>query len=253
MDIVSWNVNGIRAASSKGLLDFWARTSPDILCLQETKAQPDQLTQELVEPQGYHAYFASAEKKGYSGVALYSKRAPLSVSELGIDAFDAEGRTLVAHYPDFVLISGYFPNSQAAGKRLDYKLAYCEAIQRYALDLVAKGSDVVICGDFNVAHRPIDLEHPKANEKNAGYLPEEREWMQRFLDAGFVDTFRSRHPEPRQYTWWSYRAQARQRNVGWRIDYHAVNSGFDQRVVAAEILPEEFGSDHCPIRLRLAD
>ena len=247
--LVSWNVNGIRAAQKKGFGEFLAQTSPDILCLQETKASPDQLDTALSEPDGYHAFFASAEKKGYSGVAIYSRTPPREVRPLGRREFDAEGRTLIAEYADFTLITGYFPNSQAGGARLDYKLAYCDAIHAEADRIVADGGHVVICGDFNIAHTEIDLARPKQNEDNPGYLPQEREWMSSFLEHGYVDTFRHFVSEPGHYSWWSYRARAREKNIGWRIDYHAVDRGFLDRVSSAAIRSDVYGSDHCPVTL----
>lgn len=247
--IISWNVNGVRAAATKGLLEFLQAEQPDILCLQETKAQPDQLTEEVLNPAGYTGYWASAEKKGYSGVALYARSTPRSAEVMGIPRFDAEGRVLMLDYPQFVVISAYFPNSQDGGKRLDYKLDFCESMQALCDRLVAEGRDVVLCGDYNVAHKPIDLEHPAANEKNAGYLPEERAWMDRFTAGGYVDSFRVLHPEPKRYTWWSYRFNARANNVGWRIDYTCVNDRLAGAVRAAEIHPEVMGSDHCPVSI----
>lgn len=249
--LASWNVNGLRAADRKGFSDYVDSHNPDILCLQETKAQPDQLDDHLVNMPGYHSYFASAEKKGYSGVALYAKAQPLDVQTLNTPEFDREGRTLIAHFTDFSVITGYFPNSQAEGARLDYKLAYCDRVWQYADELISSGRDVVICGDYNIAHKPIDLARPKQNEKNPGYLPEEREWMTRFLAGGYVDTFRAFHQEPEQYSWWSYRGGARQRNVGWRLDYHTVNQRFRSRLLGAAIHADITGSDHCPVSVQI--
>jgi exodeoxyribonuclease-3 len=249
--LASWNVNGIRAAEKKGFLDWLDQCDADIVCLQETKAHPDQLSEELKSPPGYAAHFASAEKKGYSGVALYTKLEPKSVAPLGVDRFDAEGRVLVAEYDAFTLITGYFPNSQDAGARLDYKLDYCGTMLQYCNDIVSSGRHVVLCGDFNIAHQPIDLANPKANENNAGYLPEERQWMDEFLGAGYVDTFRSFNTEGGNYTWWSYRFKSREKNIGWRLDYHCVNRGFADAVVESAIESETLGSDHCPVRLSL--
>ena len=249
--IVSWNVNGIRAAEKKGLLEYMAGEAADIVCLQETKAKPEQLSEELKAPDGYRSYFSSAVKAGYSGVAVYSREEPLSVERLGIAEFDDEGRALVVEYPDFVLINGYFPNSQDAGARLDYKLGYCDAVLDVCNGLVGAGKNVVVCGDYNIAHKPIDLARPKENEGNAGYLPEERAWMTKYLDAGYVDTFRMFNQEGGNYTWWSYRTRGRERNVGWRLDYFCVNEGFSGRVESSEIRSEVMGSDHCPVVLKL--
>ncbi len=249
--ILSWNVNGIRAVAKKGFLEWLNAESPDVLCLQETKAQPGQLTEELLEPHGYHAYWSSAEKKGYSGVCIYSREKPAEVATMGIDRFDAEGRVLQAQYDDFVLIGAYFPNSQDGGKRLDYKLDFLDSIQKICDEHDRSGKRVVLCGDYNVAHKPIDLARPKENEKNPGYLPEERAWMDQFIGAGYVDTFRMFNAEGGNYTWWSYFTKGRERNVGWRIDYHCVNPRAVEAVKGARILPDVMGSDHCPVEVTL--
>ena len=257
MRILSWNVNGIRAVEKRGFVRWIQTESPDILCLQETKARPDQLSPELIGPtdqsgQVYSAYWGSAKKAGYSGVAIYCKGKPLEVKPLGIEEFDNEGRVLQADFGDFVLISAYFPNSQEKGARLDYKLAFCQAIREQCDALVAAGRHLVLCGDYNIAHTSIDLARPDENEDNAGYLPEERAWMDAFIAAGYVDTFRAFHPgETRQYSWWSYRAHARDRNVGWRIDYHCEDRAFMPWVRSGKIRPEVKGSDHCPVQLDL--
>ncbi|MFP4365107.1 MAG: exodeoxyribonuclease III [Spirochaetia bacterium] len=251
-NIISWNVNGIRAAERKGFFHWLSERNADIVCLQETKAKPEQLTKKFFSPEGYTSIWKSAERKGYSGVAVYTKKEPVSVSYLGVDEFDSEGRTLVLEYPEFVLITGYFPNSQPEGKRLDYKLGYCGEILKTCNSLVEQGKNIVLCGDYNIAHTPIDLANPKSNEKNPGYLPEERQWMTDFLDAGYVDMFRDQHPdEPGHYTWWSYRFQAREKDIGWRLDYHCVNKGFEDAVINSEILKHDMGSDHAPVRISL--
>ena len=249
--IISWNVNGIRAAAKKGLTEFLHTQRPDLLCLQETKAQPEQLPEELTAPEGYHSYWSSAERKGYSGVAVYARREPSAVHQMGVERFDNEGRLLILEYPEYTLLAGYFPNSQAAGKRLDYKIDFCDTLFDLCRDLSEAGRNLLICGDFNIAHKPIDLENPKANENNAGFLPEERAWMDKLIGAGYVDTFRMFTGEPRHYTWWSYRSNARERNVGWRIDYHVVNERFRNRVRASEILADVRGSDHAPVRIEI--
>ena len=249
--IYSWNVNGIRACARKGFFDVLESSGADIFCVQETKAQPEQLNEDFTEPEGYHSYWSSADRKGYSGVAVYTKERPLSVSHMEIARFDVEGRTLLLEYPDFTLVSAYFPNSQEGGKRLDYKLDYCETMHGICDELSSDGRTVVVCGDYNIAHKPIDLANPKQNEKNAGYLPEEREWMTTFTSAGYRDTFRMFNTEPGHYTWWTYRANARARNVGWRIDYHCVDGPSEDRVKKADIHPDIYGSDHCPISLEL--
>jgi len=254
MRIISWNVNGIRAVEKRGFLDWLEKESPDVLCLNETKAEPGQLSPRLVSPQGYHSVWASAKKRGYSGVAIYSKIEPQNVRFMNKAEFDCEGRTLVADFDGFTLIAAYFPNSQDAGARLDYKLAFCGAMLRLCNSLVKKGRHILLCGDYNIAHTPIDLARPKANEGNAGYLPEERAWMDKFTKAGYVDTFRHFHPgETGHYTWWSYMGTARERNIGWRIDYHCVDSAFLPRVKSSVIRPEVEGSDHCPVEIVLED
>ncbi|GHV18115.1 exodeoxyribonuclease III [Spirochaetia bacterium] len=255
--IVSWNVNGIRAVEKRGFVQWLKDESPDILCVQETKASPEQLSEDLLHPQDnkgkpYYAYWASAVRKGYSGTAIYSKTEPLSVAPMGHTAFDDEGRVLQAEFADFVLICAYFPNSQDAGARLGYKLDFCAAMLELCNSLVAKGKHLILCGDYNIAHTPIDLARPKENEGNAGYLPEERAWMDTFTAAGYVDTFRQQHPgETGHYSWWSYRMNARERNVGWRIDYHCVDQAFMSRIKNSIIRPDVQGADHCPIQIEI--
>jgi exodeoxyribonuclease-3 len=257
--LLSFNVNGIRAIEKKGFLSWLASDSPDMLCLQETKAEPGQLSGTLKAPldgegKPYHTYWASAKKKGYSGVALYSKTEPLAVSQSGIAAFDDEGRILIADYEWFTLINAYFPNSQDERRRLPYKLAFCEAICERCVALVREGRHLVLCGDYNIAHKPIDLAHPEANEDSAGYYPEERAFMDRFLTSGFVDTFRHFSPDKKEaYTWWTYRGGARDRNVGWRLDYHCVDKGFIASVEDSLIHADVTGSDHCPVEIRIRD
>ncbi|MBN2509043.1 MAG: exodeoxyribonuclease III [Spirochaetales bacterium] len=251
MKLLSWNVNGIRAVHNKGFLDWFAGGNADVVCLQETKARPEQLPAELTGIPGYEHHWAWAVRKGYSGVGVYTRIKPLDVSLLGVKDFDDEGRTLVLDFDGFTLYNCYFPNSQAEGARLDYKLAFCEALQEHASRNVNSGRNVVICGDYNVAHMPIDLANPKSNEKNPGYLPEERAWMTSFLDSGFIDTFRKFDDRPGQYSWWSYRMNAREKNIGWRIDYFCVNSGFNEPVRGAGIQSDVYGSDHCPVSIEL--
>ncbi|GHV81794.1 exodeoxyribonuclease III [Spirochaetia bacterium] len=257
MRLVSWNVNGIRAVEKRGFAQWVTNDSPDILCLQETKAEPGQLSEDLLRPRDangapYHAYWASAKKKGYSGTAIYSKKEPVEVKSMGVAAFDDEGRVLQADFKDFVLICAYFPNSQDAGARLGYKLDFCAAMLELCNSLVNKGRHLVLCGDYNIAHTPIDLARPKENEGNAGYLPEERAWMDSFTAAGYADTFRHFHPgEGGHYSWWSYRMNARERNVGWRIDYHCVDAAFLPKVKSSIIRPDVQGSDHCPVEILL--
>jgi exodeoxyribonuclease III len=255
--LFSWNVNGIRSCAGKGLLEWLAKESPDVLCLQETKADAAQLSKELRNPSDgaggrYMSYWASAKRRGYSGVAILCKREPKSISFLGVQEFDDEGRALVADFGEYVLVSAYFPNSQEGGKRIGYKLGFCDAVLALCDSLVKAKRHVVVCGDWNIAHAPIDLANPKSNEGNPGYLPEERAWMDKYLGAGYADGFRRFHPEPERYTWWTYRVPgARERNVGWRLDYHCVDEAFLPALRASEIHPDVLGSDHCPVSIEL--
>ena len=251
MRIISWNVNGIRAVEKKGFFDWLKNEDPDIICLNETKAEPGQLSPVFINPHGYTSYWASAKKKGYSGVAIYTKIKPDNVRFLGKSEFDEEGRVLAADYKDFTIIAAYFPNSQDEGKRLNYKLAFNDEILKLCKSIVKKGKHFLLCGDFNVAHTPIDLAHPKQNENSAGYLPEERAWMDSFL-KDYIDTFRHFNPgKTEQYTWWSYRANARANNVGWRIDYTCVDKAFLPKVISSAIRAEVSGSDHCPVEIEI--
>ncbi|WP_027340434.1 exodeoxyribonuclease III [Halonatronum saccharophilum] len=248
MKIYSWNVNGIRAVKKKGFLDWVEDENPDILCLQEIRIQPDQIDDDLKEIDGYYSYFNYGERKGYSGVALYSKQEPLEVSNgIGIERFDREGRLITAHYPDFTLVGVYFPNGRSSEERLKYKLDFHEAILDYCEELREEGKEVILCGDYNIAHKSIDLNNPEANENKSGFLPIERAWIDKVLDKGYLDTFRLYHPGEVKYSWWSYRTRARSRNAGWRIDYHFVSEGLKERVKDADVLTQVMGSDHCPV------
>lgn len=249
--LISWNVNGIRSASEKGLFTWMESSGADIICLQETKAQPEQLGPDFHQVGAYLPHWSSAQKKGYSGVATYCKVPPRSVRTMNVPAFDDEGRVLVSDHGSFVLFNCYFPNSQDAGKRIEYKIAFCQELQKQGAELISSGKSVVICGDYNVAHQRIDLEHPDANVGNPGYLPEERSWMEGFIAAGYVDTFRVFHPEPKRYSWWSYRTKARDRNIGWRIDYFCVSPDLKDLLKDADIQDQVFGSDHCPVTCSL--
>ncbi len=251
--LYSWNVNGIRAAHKKGLLDWVREVRPDILGLQETKAQPEQLDEALSSPEGYHAYWSSAERKGYSGVGLYSVQEPDSVKlGLGIEAYDREGRTIIADYGDFVLINAYFPNGGRDHSRVPFKMAFKAHFLEVCNQLLAQGREVIFCGDVNTAHQEIDLARPKQNQKTTGFLPIERAWIDQVVEQGYLDTFRLLHPEQEQaYSWWAYWGEARQRNVGWRIDYFFSSPGLRERVIAAEIHADVMGSDHCPVSLTL--
>ncbi len=262
MNIISWNVNGIRAVEKKGFCDWLLQSGADVVCIQETKANPAQLSSALLYPGStdeheetavYHAYWSSAKKAGYSGTVIYTKQKPDRVDVLGNALYDDEGRVTTAFFGKLAVISAYFPNSQGPGLRLDYKLGFCEAMFTYLNALVSDGYNIVLCGDYNIAHTSIDIANPKANEGNAGYLPEERAWMDMFTTHGYVDTFRLFCKEPKQYTWWSYRFHAREKNIGWRIDYQCVNAAFVDRVKQSVILRDVMGSDHCPILLEIAD
>lgn len=243
----SYNVNGIRAATEKGLMGWLDNCGGDFVCLQETKAQMGELDASFRERPGYKIWWTDAVKKGYSGVAIYAREEPQSVEKLGVAEYDDEGRFLALEYKDFWFAGGYFPNSQDAGARIDYKVGYLNAVQAWAAKKIAAGKNVVLCGDYNIAHKPIDLARPKQNEGNPGYLPEERAWMEQFINSGWVDTFRSLHPDKVEYSWWSYRFQAKAKNIGWRIDYHCVNEALRGKVKAAAIHPEVPFSDHVPV------
>lgn len=249
--LISWNVNGIRAVIGKGFGDFVMAEKPDILCLQETKARPEQVQLPL-EMGIYQDFWSSAEKPGYSGVAVFTREAPLSWREgLGIDAHDREGRVLTLEFADFILVNVYTPNAQDELRRLDYRLEW-DAAFRHHVVREAERKPVVFCGDLNVAHQEIDLARPRENRRNPGFSDEERDSFGRLLDAGFTDTFRHHHPDRQgAYSWWSYRAGARQNNVGWRIDYFGVSDRYVKNVKTAEILPHVHGSDHCPVGITL--
>lgn len=252
MKLISWNVNGIRAIDKKGFFDWFQKEKPDMLNVQEIKAMSDQFPPHLKNTPGYHIFINSAERKGYSGVATYAKQKPISVKNgFGIDRFDLEGRTIITEFSDFILFNIYFPNGKKNQERLDYKLDFYDAFLGYADNLRAEGKNIIVCGDFNTAHKPIDLTHPKQNEKISGFLTIERAWIDTFIDHGYVDTFRFFNQEPEQYTWWSMRTRARERNVGWRLDYFFVNKEFMKHVKNAFILPDVMGSDHCPVGIEI--
>lgn len=252
MKIYSWNVNGIRAIQRKGFIEWIKREKPDILGLQETKANKSQLDDELINIEGYFSYFNSAEKKGYSGVAIYTRIKPISVAyDIGIEEFDREGRVIIAEYDGFTLLNIYFPNSQKGDERLDYKLRFYDTIIEYCDNLKLQGKKVIICGDFNTAHREIDIKNAKSNENSPGFMPIERDYFSKFLSHGYIDTFRYFYPDKEKYSWWSYFFKARERNVGWRIDYHLVSENMIDEVKDADILNDVMGSDHCPVALYL--
>ncbi len=252
MRIYSWNVNGIRAVQKKGFVEWVMKEQPDILCLQETKAHLSQLNDELINIEGYHSYWNYPERKGYSGVALYTKVEPKKVDYgIGVDIFDKEGRIIVAEYEDFVLLNIYFPNGQMSDDRLQYKLDFYDGVLNYCNDRVKQGDNVIISGDYNTAHQEIDLKNPKSNEDRSGFLPIERAWMDKLIQNGYTDTFRYLYPDTVKYSWWSYRFKAREKDIGWRIDYHFVSNNMLDRIQDALILNDVMGSDHCPVVLEL--
>lgn len=252
--ILSWNVNGIRAVHKKGFLDWLARESPDILCVQETKATEDQLPKELIAPHNYQSAWCSATvKKGYSGVAVYSKIKPVRVAYgMGIDRFDGEGRLLQIDYPAFTLFNVYFPNGKMGSERLQFKRDFYEAFLAHVQTVRRQSPHVVFLGDVNTAHQEIDLARPKENSSVSGFLPIEREWIDTAVAAGYVDTFRALHPDSVEYSWWDLKSRARERNIGWRIDYVFVSSELFPSVKAAFIQQDVMGSDHCPVGIDLA-
>lgn len=251
--LLSWNVNGIRAIAKKGLLEWLADERPDMLCIQETKASEEQISDALKRIDGYNTYYISAKKRGYSGVALFTRQKPLSITNgLGIDRFDSEGRILIADYGDFILYNIYFPNGKASAERLKYKMDFYDSFLNYVTESVRQEKKLIICGDVNTAHTEIDLARPKENETVSGFLPEERAWIDRFLASGFLDTFRIFEEEGGHYSWWDYKTRARERNVGWRIDYFFISDNLKNNIQSAFILSDVLGSDHCPIGIEIA-
>lgn len=252
MKIISYNVNGIRAAMRKGLIDWLKIVDADIICLQETKAQPEQIPVFDFEEMGYINYWYSAHKKGYSGVALLTKNEPDNiVSGIGIDKYDLEGRMIRADFGDISVISVYHPSGSSGDVRQAFKMQWLFDFQNYINELKKERPNLIISGDYNICHKPIDIHDPVRNAKSSGFLPEEREWMSGFLESGFIDSFRYFNKEPHNYTWWSFRANARTKNLGWRIDYHMVSNYLEERMRNARILPEAKHSDHCPITLEI--
>ncbi|HEX9972653.1 MAG TPA: exodeoxyribonuclease III [bacterium] len=250
--ILSWNLNGIRAVHRKGNFADVFKQQPDILCLQETKAHPDQLDDEIRNIDGYHSFFEAGERKGYSGVAIYSKLKPHEIkTRFGIEKFDNEGRIQIADYDDFVLFNIYFPNGKGSKERLQYKMDFYDAFLEHVDKLKDASRKIVVTGDVNTAHKAIDLARPKENEKVSGFLPEERAWIDKFLSHGYVDTFRMFNQQPENYTWWDMKSRARDRNIGWRIDYFYISENLKDSVQAAYILTDIMGSDHCPIGIDL--
>ena len=255
MKIVSWNVNGIRALYKKGNWDWFLQNQPDIFCLQETKAHPDQLPEELRNPKGYFSYFDHSKgRKGYSGVAIYSKTKPEKVEEgMGILEFDQEGRLLVVYFENFVLLNVYFPNGGGGPARLKYKLEFYEHFLKFIDNLHKKGKEIIFCGDINTAHTEIDLARPKENQENTGFLPVERAWIGKVIKHGYTDVWRYLHPATKDaYTYWDMKTFARDRNVGWRIDYFFASKALEKQLHNATIEPQVIGSDHCPVTLSLS-
>jgi exodeoxyribonuclease-3 len=250
--LACWNVNGVRSISKKGFFDWLEAEKPDIVGLQETKIDGSQLTAELSAPRGYVSYWSHAERKGYSGVVIYAREKPLSVKEgLGIGRFDVEGRVLTADFGDFTLMNIYYPNGKASPERLQYKMDFYESFLKQVNKLKKAGKRLIICGDFNTAHKEIDLARPKDNQAVSGFLPQERDWMDRFVDSGYIDTFRAFNGQAHNYTWWHLVTRARERNVGWRIDYFFASDNLKEQLIDAGIQTQVQGSDHCPVTLRL--
>ncbi len=249
MKIISYNVNGIRAAIRKGFLDWLQEEKPDIICLQETKAAPDQVPVSEIESLGYQTYWEVATvKKGYSGVAIFSRLEPQHVAVgMGVEKYDQEGRVIRADYDNFSVMSVYMPSGTMGDVRQAFKMQWLSDFQSYINELKQKKANLIISGDYNICHRPIDIHDPVRNKNTTGFLPEEREWVSGFIDSGFIDTFRFFNQEPNNYSWWSYRAGARQKNLGWRIDYHMASAPMKDRLTNASILPQVHHSDHCPI------
>jgi len=252
MKIITYNVNGIRAALGKGLLDWFKTVDPDIICLQETKAQPDQLPLIDFEEAGYLNYWHSAKKKGYSGVAILTKKKPDHVFYgMGNNLYDDEGRFLRADYGDISVISVYHPSGTSGDERQAFKMEWLEYFLNYINELKKIRPNLIICGDYNICHKPIDIHDPIRNAHSSGFLPEEREWVTKFLESGFIDTHRVFNQEPKQYTWWSFRANARAKNLGWRIDYNMVSKPLEKKLKRSVILSDARHSDHCPVLLEI--
>jgi exodeoxyribonuclease-3 len=252
MKIISWNVNGYRAVWKKNVFDWVNEFKPDVLCVQETKAWEEQLTKEQINPHGYTGCFSKAEKKGYSGVATFGlKPYTKGATGFGVTDLDSEGRLLVTNHDGINIANIYFPNGKQNKTRLEYKMRFYEATLKYFKEMTDSGEKVVVLGDYNTAHKPIDLTHPKNNAKISGFLPMEREWIDRWIDAGFVDSFRKFNTEPENYTWWDMRTRARDRNIGWRIDYLFVSENMIDQVSSAWINSGVMGSDHCPLGIEV--
>lgn len=252
MKIISWNVNGIRAIQKKGFIDWVKKSKADIICIQETKAQADQLDDELINIPGYLSFFNSAERRGYSGVAIWTKEAPINVvMKLGSKHLDNEGRLLQLEFKKFVLLNVYYPNGGQGDHRLKYKMEFYDKFLEHINKLKKQNKKIIFCGDVNTAHREIDLARPKENEMNTGFLPEERAWIDELIANDYIDTFRVFNDKGENYTWWDYKTRARDRNIGWRIDYFFVSKNLKSKLIKASIDSKTMGSDHCPISIEL--
>lgn len=253
MKIVTYNVNGIRAAMRKDWLGWVKETDADVICLQEIKASPDQLIDLLlIEQLGYEHYWYPAEKKGYSGTAILTKKSPKHVEYgCGEELYDKEGRIIRADFDDFSVISAYFPSGSSGDLRQEFKFRFLDDFQLYSNKLLRELPNLIVSGDYNICHRAIDIHNPKSNAKSSGFLPEERAWMESFINSGYVDSFRHLNPEPHNYTWWSYRANARAKNLGWRIDYNMVSKPLEDKIKRSVILKDAVHSDHCPVLLEM--
>lgn len=252
LKIISYNLNGIRAAMRKGLIEWLKTANPDIFLVQEIKAKPDQIDIESFTELGYHAYFHSAEKAGYSGVAIFTKIKPDMVKAgCGMDKYDNEGRVLRADFGDISVLSTYFPSGSSGDKRQSFKIEFLKDFKRYIGELKKNRAKIIISGDYNICHEAIDIHNPVSNKNSSGFLPEERAWVSQFLESGFVDSFRIYHPEPGKYSWWTYRFNARKKNLGWRIDYNLITEELKPAMRNADILSDVYHSDHCPVLLEL--
>lgn len=253
MRIITYNVNGIRAAMNKGFVDWLKSSNPDVLCLQEIKATPDQVDTKEFEALGYKLYWYPAQKKGYSGVAIFSKLSPKNVTYgCGIECYDFEGRVIRLDYDHCSVMSIYHPSGSSGDERQSFKMQWLADFHEYINNLKKEIPNLILCGDYNICHKPIDIHNPKSNANTSGFLPEEREWMERFIQSGFTDSFRYFNQEPHQYSWWSYRAGSRKKNLGWRIDYNLVANHMNKHLKRSVILSEAVHSDHCPVLLDLS-
>lgn len=254
MRVISYNVNGIRAALGKGLIDWIKSADPDVLCLQEIKANPEQVGLLEFEELGYYHYWYPAQKKGYSGVAIFTKQKALHVEYgCGNEKYDYEGRVIRVDFKDYSIMSVYHPSGSSGEERQAFKMEWLDFFQNYINELKIKHPKLILSGDYNICHKAIDIHNPVSNAKSSGFLPEEREWMENFINSGFIDSFRNFNDQPHQYSWWSYRADSRNKNLGWRIDYNLVSGNLKDRLLRATILPEAKHSDHCPVLLELSE